>query len=432
MVIRPLHKQALIALVLQTLAANSAAQTPPRDAQTQAVQAVPTVHPQQSDGVVLDRSTVIARAQEHSPAAQLSAAQVRLAAAHRVGAAMFVRENPTLSVWSGPRVLATGDVLADLTLSVSWPFDLSGSRSTRTAHVERGVRVADAEAQVTQQIAAWEALELWLRAISASKRIAVEQTQVTLAQTALRIAETRRTHGVVGDEEPLLASLALSTAQARAVSAQGEARALVVQLKSLLAMSDASVGVGEEFPRHSLPTLEQLLAHLDQRPDVLRCNQSIELARADVMLQQRLAYPLPRLGLAGGRENEFFARVGLDISLPVFQRNQTAIAVAQEQVAVRVAERAMVLRRAETEVRAAYARYESAQSALTALQSTVQITAETERLATRAFELGQRELTATLVVYREAALARAAHLEATINVALAQFAVERAAGVLSP
>ena len=383
-------------------------------------------------GVELSRADVVARALAHSPALQLAEAQVRLASAHRVGASMFVRDNPTLSLWSGPRVLASGDVLADLTLGISWPFDLSGSRAARVETANAGVRLAESQAQWMQQVAVFDALELWLRAIAAQKRVELERVQVTLGETALRVAQVRRAQGAVGEQESLVAQLALSTARARVLAAEGEPRALIEQLRVLLGLGSGALSVSRELPTQSLAPLETLIAGLERRADVLQAVQRIDVARAEVQLQQRLAVPLPRVGLGGGRENEYFARVGLDIALPVFQRNQTAIAVATEQIAVNTVERDTVVRRAEGELRAAYARYEAAQRTLTELQSTLPIIAETERLATRGFELGQNDLTATLVAYREAAHARALHLEAMVTLATTQLAVERAAGLSHP
>ena len=135
--------------------------------------------------------------------------------------------------------------------------------------------------------------------------------------------------------------------------------------------------------------------------------------------------------LAGvGRENETFARVGVDLPLPIYQRNQTNRAVADARVNTAAVERTAMLASAEAELRAAHAAYVGARETWQTLASVLPSVADVENLATRGYELGSMPLASVVVSRREAAIARVAHLEAVIALERARAALERTAGGL--
>lgn len=384
----------------------------------------------QSAEGALDRAAITARVTTSNPGVRLAEAQVDLARAHRVGADVFVRENPSVQVWGGPRVLATGDVLPDLTLTLMWPFDLAGTRAARVGAADANLRLAEARAQEARRDAVGEALERWIEVLVAREQVALERRRVELEETVLRVAQTRRRLGAAGDEEPALATVSLATARARVTRAQGEAESFEVVLRGLVGLepgdSTPVAGALEDGPALVLETLE---AGLARRGDVQRVEQQQAVGRADLNLEQRSAWPTPRVGFGIGRENEYFGRIGVDVGLPVFQRNQTNIAVARARVELAAVERATVLTRARTELRVAWIRYQAAQRALQALTPALAAADDGDRLGTRAFELGQRDLAMTLLIYRENAAVRQAQLDARAALARARIVVERSAGV---
>ena len=178
------------------------------------------------------------------------------------------------------------------------------------------------------------------------------------------------------------------------------------------------------------PSLETLLALLPRRADVAGALLAVRSAEADARLQERLGVPLPRLALQGGRENEYFAQGDLEVPLPIYQRNQTGAAVATARVATRRVERSAARSQAEAELRAAYAGYEGTRVALATLHAADDAVVLTERLATRAYELGQRDLASVLLARRTAAEALQRRLETLVARARALIAVDQAAGRL--
>lgn len=366
-----------------------------------------------------------------NPSVRFAEAQVDLARAGRVGADLFVRENPSVQVWAGPRVLGTGDVIPDLTLALMWPFDFSGSRRARVGVADAGVRLAEARVEEIRREALGEALAGWVDVLAERERVELERHRVALEEAALRVAQTRRRLGVAGDEEPALATASLAAARARLSTAEGEVEAAEAALRGALGIAAVdAVQVAGTLDDASPLVLDTLERQLGERPDLRRAEVQQAQGRAELDLEQRLAAPIPRLGLGLGRENEYYGRLGVDVALPVFQRNQSAIASARARIEVASVERTTLLTRARSELHVAWARYHAAQRSLEALGPALVAADDSERLGTRAFELGQRDLVATLVIYREAAAVRQAHADARAALARARIAVERSAGVI--
>jgi cobalt-zinc-cadmium efflux system outer membrane protein len=125
-----------------------------------------------------------------------------------------------------------------------------------------------------------------------------------------------------------------------------------------------------------------------------------------------------------------YTHAQIDVPLPVYQRNQTRVAVSEARIATSERERDAALARAAGEVRAAYARYRSAVAAVNAYSAARSSIEDAEQLATRAYELGQNDLAHAITVRREVALVRSADLDARIALARARVALDRAAGTL--
>lgn len=380
----------------------------------------------------LDVATVVARAVAASPLVRVAEARVERARAQRVGANVLVRENPTVSLWGGPRQLSGGEWVPDVILTLTVPFDFSGARGARVDAAEGLVRLAEAEAEEARQEARQAALALRVRVLAAQARVAVQRLRVQIEETDLRIAETRQRAGVAGLDEVALATVSLALARGALASAEATAAGTLAELRGRLGLApDASVViVGELVEASALPPLDVLIVRLGRRADVQRALRSTEASSQEARLQSRLGVPVPRLGLGGGRENEYYARIGVDWAVPLFQRNQTAVAVAQAGVRVGQIEREALRAQAETELRAAYALHDGAREAWRVLEEALPAAARSEQLATRAYELGQRDLESTVVVLRQTYELRVAHLAAAVDVAEARRAIDRAVGGL--
>jgi len=382
--------------------------------------------------VRLDRETVIALARAHAPEVRVAEARVAEAQAMRIGGRIFAGINPEIGLTAGPRWPGPGanqPLSADVTLSLAWPLDVSGTRMARGAWASALVRWAQAALDEARWNAVAEALDLWVRVLGADERIRLEQARSELDEAVAHIAQARRSAGTSGDGDVALATMVRADGQSRLRLAQGERDALVEQLRLRVGLSsDTPVTVEGTLDVTDPAPLEQLVAALSARQDVVRAGLLVDTARQDLEVQRRLGTPVPRVTVIAGRENELFARGGIDVPLPLYQRNQMAVAGAEARVYTGGVERAVALDRARSELRGAYTRYRAARVALDALESARTAVDDAERFAMRAYELGQRDLASAVLTRRESGLARLGRLDGRIALARARVTVDHAAG----
>lgn len=381
--------------------------------------------------VVLDRARVLSLARARAPGVASATARVGEARALHVGARALAPENPELTLRAGPRVTPQGETLVDFNVALSWPLDISGARASRTGLANAAAEAAEAEVADAQRVAAGQALDLFVRALGANERVRLAAVRVMLDEALLTSARVRRDAGGGSDLDVALATLLHAEGLSLSRAAVGERDALLALLRPTVGLGpEAQVDLVGGLEVAEVPPLDALLARLPQRPDLVHDALAVRAAQADARLQTQLGVALPRLSLQGGRENEYFVQGGVEIPLPIYQRNQTQAAVATARATTREVERASALARADGELRAAYAAYLGAREALDALRRADDAADLAERLAPRAYELGQRDLPSVVVVRRASADARVTRLDAVVALARARVAVELAAGLL--
>jgi len=386
----------------------------------------------ETDGpLALDRAAVLSMV-ARAPQIAVAEARVGEARALRVGAGALAPLNPDLTVFGGPRRFSNGQRSTDLVFTLLWPLDVSGARSARKEVADGAVGVAEADVADARRLVAAEALELWIATRAAGERIQVEKVRVGLDAELVRIAGVRRQAGVAGDSELALASVLASESRARLQDALAEERAALVLLKGKLGLPAAqpAIATGALADAADMQPLDTLVARALRRGDVERADRAVPVAQAVAKREGRSGVPVPRALLGAGRENEEFAHVGLDVPIPVYQRNQTNRAVADARVATAGAEQSAARIAADAEVRAAHATYLGALEAFRTRTAALPWVTDLEKLAWRSYELGSMPLASVVVSRREAATARAAHLEAAIALARARAALERASGGL--
>ncbi|MEO6951655.1 MAG: TolC family protein [Polyangia bacterium] len=384
----------------------------------------------QSHELRLDRERVVALAREQAPLVAMADARIGEARAHRVGARSPVAVNPEVGILVGPRVLASS-IIVDAVATITVPVDISGATSIRAREADQRTSSAEAEAQDVRRLAIGAALDAWIVAVGTEERARLEQERGQLDDDLYASTRIRRQAGTIGDLELQLAAVLKADGAARRSRVEGEREVALLLLLGHLGLSPQSqVRLAGTLEAPSAPPLEDLLAKLSQRPDLARTRIEMAVAQTDVGLQQHLGIPSPRFTATGGRDNELFFRGGLDLPIPVYNRNQTARAVAAARRTTIALEYAQVAVRAEIELRAAYASYLAAQRSCELLRAAAPAMADAEHLAIRAYELGQSTLPNLIVARRETAATRQAYLEARVSVARARIALDAAAGAL--
>ena len=132
--------------------------------------------------------------------------------------------------------------------------------------------------------------------------------------------------------------------------------------------------------------------------------------------------------LTGERSPEYVARLGFDLALPFFQRNQTQTAVAEAREQTETLTLGLTGQRLEAELHAAYARLSGARAAYHDLKAALPSIDDAEHLTSRAYELGQISLAQVVAIHRETAVARSALLDAKAAALRAQIMTQLASG----
>lgn len=383
----------------------------------------------QTQTLVLDERAVMALVRSRAPSVTASRSRGDEARATRVGAGA-PSTNPEIAASAGPRIIG-GSPTLDVALLLSVPFDVSGAPSRRSAVADERARVAEAETQRVEWVTIGQVLDLWIRVGVATDRTQLEEQRVRLDAERLRSAQVRRAAGTVGDVDVALALMLEAEGKARRVVAFAEYEALLTELRYALGLPrDQVIAPVAVSPGESVAELAALIENLERHPELVLAKTNVDLASKDTALQRALGVPLPRATLTGERSPEYVARIGFDLPLPFFQRNQTQTAVAEAREQTEALTLGIAGQRLETDVRAAYSRLLGARAAYEALRAALPSIDDAEHLTARAYELGQITLTQVVAVHREAAAARSALLEAKAAALRAQLVAQIASGSL--
>jgi cobalt-zinc-cadmium efflux system outer membrane protein len=227
-------------------------------------------------------------------------------------------------------------------------------------------------------------------------------------------------------------------ALARALEAQGAARltnseheaaAAEQRLRARVGLaSSEQTRAGGSLVADKPRALDVLLHDLATQPAVLRSLAAKQLADSDAALQGRAGWPVPRITAGMGRDPDTYAHFGADVPLPIYQRNQTNVAVAKARKETASMELRSALVLGEAELRAAYAEYEGAHDAFTALERASADVDDAEHLAVRSYELGQTSLSDLATTRREVTSVRVTRLAASMSLARARISLDLLTG----
>ncbi len=239
----------------------------------------------------------------------------------------------------------------------------------------------------------------------------------------------KRSSGTTGHGDLALARALEAQGVARKVVAEQEREGLVERLKARVGIpARESVAVIGALRRGDTPNLDALLARLRNQPAAIRALAAVQVSESNEVLQRKLGTPAPRVTAGGGRDPDPYLHVGVDLPLPIFQRNQTNRAVSAAQTDTARTEYTSALVLAEADLRAAYAEHLGARDAVRALEAAMPSVEDAEHLATRGYQLGQSTLTEVITIRREVAAARLALVDAQVAFARSRIVLEQVAG----
>lgn len=378
--------------------------------------------------VVLDRASVAAYARKQSPIAKAALAKVPVAQAGTVGVGVVSLTNPTLTAMGG---LGFGPRSPEVNATLAVPVDLAGRPKARLDAAVAGVDLAKAEAGDSLRGIVREALLRWARALRGERAIVLARARRDVAATLVAIAKRRAAAGEIAKGDASVFEVELGREDARLVAAEGAATARRVVLVTYVgAPTDAQVA-GELVWTTPPPPLSELLASIDQRPDVVAATAALGAAGSQVGLAKADAWPtVSVVGSWEYHESRNIVTMGLSLPLPLFNANKTAISTADAKVKAAEAELHAVRTTAVGELKAAWATWSAARAAHEALAKVASVADLAVARAVKAYDVGTIGVTDVLLVRRTAQDAATELLDAELALAEARIELDAAAGRL--
>lgn len=375
-----------------------------------------------------------ARAEAEARSPELLAAAARVEEARgRLVAAETYPHNPALEVEGADRRSVDGSA-TDRGVALSQEVELAGQRGKRAAAARAALAAEESryERRRREVLAAVE--RSFAETVRARELRAVAEADVELTRNLLAFEERRLDAGAGTRIDVNLARAAAGRAARRFQEETASWREARARLAEVIGLDPAAPPrAAGELPRRTDalgPLAELTRRALDDRADLAALSREAERSERRVALERALAVPNLELGAFASRE-EGDDVVGLraGIAVPIFNRNRGGVAEAEAAVGRLAAERVAAELSAGREVATAYAHYQAAAAAVTALEGLVVETLEESLdLLRRAVEAGELSATEVVLARRELVEARREQIEAAGELWLARTDLELAVG----
>jgi cobalt-zinc-cadmium efflux system outer membrane protein len=365
----------------------------------------------------------------------LAAAQLELdtAAARRQQGAL--RPNPDASFevenLSGD---LPGLSASEMTFTLDQRIELGGKRSARTAFAESLISLGRWDLEAIRRDLVRDVFVTFAEGLGAQDRLRVAEETLALAGEVTASVEQKVRAGAISPVEATRAKVALAQTGIERERARRELDAARrgVALSMGLATPSFDSLAGALDTLRVLPEWGSLVTGLERNPEVARWASEAGARQAGLRAAESLRIP-DRTATGGFRrleesdENTFVAAIGLP--LPLFDRNQGGIAEATIELEKAAPEARAARRRAERMLTDAVARLEIAQVTARTLRGEVipGATAAYEQIK-RGYDLGRLSYLDLLEARRSLAEARAAEIEALVDLARARAAVASLTG----
>lgn len=388
-------------------------------------------------------SPFVARAQSAAPLTLDQALELALSRSYVVSAAQReleategalqqagVRRNPELST----SVEDTRSATRTTTVAVGLPLELGGKRAARVAASEMARDVARIEwGQAQAQVRA-TTIAAYFSVLVAQERVKLATDSATLASTASQAVSKRVQAGKVSPVDATRVQVDEANAQLELAEAQAELTTARHALASLWAEAEprfaAVAGEIAEVPQR--PPLSSLEAELDQTPALLLASKEVSRRRALLDVERSKVVPDLMLSVGAKRSNELGltqAVIGISMPLPLFDRNQGAVAEAGKRVQKAEDEVQAVRLRTLSELQAASLRLGLARTSVQLLQtSALPAAQQAYEAARKGFEAGKFGFLDVIDAQRSLLQARSRYLSALSNAYQAATAIDRLLG----
>ena len=379
----------------------------------------------------------IAEARARSPIVTARRASLEEAEARSVTAETYPHD-PELQVRGADRE-GDGSSSTDWSVKLSQPIEIGGQRRRRMESASADVAAADAALRREERLLAARVTAVFVESLRTRELLEIERANAELVQSLAEVARRRFEAGDVPEIEVNLAQAQLGRARRNLRLAQAAYAVARATLAEVVGLDPVLVPepVGElELPGRAVAPVSELVdGAIRHRADLEALRNTIEAARARVELARREVVPDLRVEAFYGREEGTDRLIGgsIGIRIPIFNRNQGAIAEAQAAERSASADREAAALQVRREVVEARVRYEAALDASFTLQESVLGTlTENLSLLERSFEAGKAGWADVLVFRGEFIDSRRDHVESLAEAWFAAVELDLAAGRTPP
>lgn len=288
-------------------------------------------------GTAMDRRTDLLGARQ-----RLAIAQGRLIQAG-------LRPNPVLSTEYGSTRFLGGEAESDLSAGLSQTFELGGKRSKRVAVAELELQQVRAEVAALERQVAVGIRTAYTRAVSSARQLDIIERLLAADADLIRVTEARLNQGDVAPLDLNLVRVESDRLRIQQIEARSTLETALLEIRTLVGLNIAEplrlAPLTERPPRLDMGLNELTEIALRERADLQAARIGERLGSARINLARSQAVPNVAASVNYSRSKsilEFPARLGggsfpnLDNSLifgvaveiPVFNRNQGAIASA--------------------------------------------------------------------------------------------------------
>jgi outer membrane protein, heavy metal efflux system len=295
-----------------------------------------------------------------------------------------LRPNPTVDFEYGTGRLIGSPGERGATVGFALPLELGGQRGRRIELAEAELAATEAEIADHERRLIGAVRAAYAEALAALRELQTTEDLNNLDLQTARVVEARFTEGESSKLELNLLRVEVERLRARRAFVEGKLQAAALNLKRLTGMApDESLRLREDLSEPGLPeppssSATAIELALRQRPDLKLAQLNERAAQAGLKLARAQAAPGVTVSAKYSSDTGItdppapFTPVpdqsrrlsfGVSVELPLFKRNQGAIAEAGTAIAQARARREFAEQVVRNEVTSAYARYEAAQTA---------------------------------------------------------------------
>jgi cobalt-zinc-cadmium efflux system outer membrane protein len=386
-----------------------------------------------SDGLGLEEATRLALLDNR----RLQAGFMALGVARSEYVQAGLLKNPSLSLaFLFPDAGGRARWTADLAGSVSEIWEIPLRKDVAQARLDQ--RILELSRFAGELVAATK--EAYFEGVAAREARSIARANADLARRSLAAVRRQVEEGTATKSDESLAESFASSAELSVHRAEREEISAKRRLAALLSFEEdlLDVALTDSLPGPSWPGLERealVQRSVHARPDLRAAARAVAAAEEQVALERRRVVP----GLAaclsaerpeGGSSADFLLGPGATVEIPLFDQNQAQLSRAEFRLAELTKEHAALMSEITQEMRAAADSASiAARAAAFAQEELIPQAERSAALAQRAYELGDTIVLSFLQSQRTLLEARRIGIDALLEAARANIALERAIGV---